>query len=101
MEVRQPRGERNLPTLDAGERSAIALALEHETDILLVDDRRAVRAAQFLGLRVTGTLGMLDLAAERGLVDFGGAVQRLESTTFHRPIALLNVLLEKHRRPEG
>jgi hypothetical protein len=36
-------------------------------DLLLIDDRAGVRAAKRRGLRVTGTLGVLDLAAERGL----------------------------------
>jgi len=49
-----------------------------------MDDRKGVSAAQRKGLRVTGTLGILDLGAQRGLVNFAEAltvfgVQRLES----------------------
>jgi predicted nucleic acid-binding protein len=41
--------------------------------------------AQGKGLRVTGTLGLLDLAAERGLIDFAEAIRSLERTSFRRP----------------
>ena len=42
-------------------------------DLLLMDDRRGLRAAKQQGLRVTGTLGILDLAAQRGLAKFAQA----------------------------
>ena len=48
------------------------------------------------GLRVTGTLGVLDLAAERGLVDFRAAIGKLELTSFRRPETVLRALLAKH-----
>ena len=63
-----------------GEAAAIALAVAMHADLLLIDDRRGIRAAKELGLRVTGTLGLLDLAAERGLVDFADSIHKLEST---------------------
>jgi predicted nucleic acid-binding protein len=83
-----------------GEAAAIALAVAMHADLLLMDDRRGVRAAKQIGLRVTGTLGLLDLAAERGLVDFAGAIRKLEGTTFRRPEALLQTLLNKHKRQD-
>jgi len=52
-------------------------------------------------LNVTGTLGLLDLAAERGLVDSVQAIKKLERTTFHRPEALLEELLRKHTQKGG
>jgi predicted nucleic acid-binding protein len=55
--------------LDEGEIAAIALATSLPADLLLMDDRKAV-ITRLKGLRVTGTLGVLDVAAERGLVDF-------------------------------
>ena len=68
-----------------GEAAAIALAVELQADLLLMDDRKGVTAAEILGLNVTGTLGLLDLAAERKLIDFQKAVAALEFTTFHMP----------------
>ena len=83
-----------------GEAAAIALAAAMHADLLLIDDRRGIRAAKQQGLRVTGTLGLLDLAAARGLVDFAGAIRKLEGTSFRRPEALLQALLNKHKRPD-
>jgi predicted nucleic acid-binding protein len=60
-----------------------------------------VKAAQGKGLRVTGTLGILDLAAERGLADFAQAMERLRRTNFRVPQAVLDALLEKHQGKEG
>jgi predicted nucleic acid-binding protein len=57
--------------LDKGESAAIALAESLGADLLLIDEHRV---AIQKGLRVTGTLGILDLAAERGLIDFAGAM---------------------------
>ncbi len=53
--------------LDAGERSAIALALVHRA-VVLVDERRGRAIAADLGLSVVGTLGLLVRARELGMV---------------------------------
>ncbi|MGM0577132.1 MAG: DUF3368 domain-containing protein [Myxococcota bacterium] len=55
--------------LDPGETEAIALAVERKADVLLVDERRARRAATRLGQRVLGVLGVLLQAKRRGLVE--------------------------------
>ncbi|MFD1874978.1 DUF3368 domain-containing protein [Hymenobacter bucti] len=53
---------------DAGERSAIALALELPGSVLILDDAPARQLAQYLQLPFTGTLGVLALAKARGLL---------------------------------
>lgn len=85
-----------MPDLDDGETAATALAEFLHADILLIDDRDASRIAQQRGLPVTGTLGVLDIAAARGLIDFGAAIRQLERTSFRRPVGLIQALLEKH-----
>ena len=87
--------------LDEGEAAAIALAISLDADLLLMDDRKGVSVARAKGLRVTGTLGILDLAAQRGLVSFPQAVERLRQTTFRIPEALLDSLMKKHPQPGG
>lgn len=72
------------------------MAVSLNADLLLMDDRKGVKAAQRKGLRVTGTLGILDLAAQRGMADFKQAVERLRQTNFRVPQALLDALLEAH-----
>jgi predicted nucleic acid-binding protein len=72
--------------LDDGERAAIALGVSLSAELLLMDDRAGVVA-------VTGTLGLLDRAARRGLVDLVAAFDALKATNFHTRQALLDTLL--------
>jgi predicted nucleic acid-binding protein len=87
--------------LDEGETAAIALAISLDADLLLMDDRKGVIVARGKELRVTGTLGVLDLAAQRGLVNFAQAVNRLRRTTFRIPEGLLDSLMKKHAQQGG
>jgi predicted nucleic acid-binding protein len=86
-----------LEGLDEGETAAIALAEALHADLLLIDEREGFRIAMRRGLPATGTLGVLDLAAERGLVDFAAAITALERTSFRLPATLLKILLAKHK----
>jgi len=54
--------------LDAGEAEAIALALEVQADLILLDERKATRVAHQLGLTTLGLLGVLVLAKRKGLI---------------------------------
>jgi predicted nucleic acid-binding protein len=83
-----------------GEAAAIALASRLHADLLLMDDRKGVIAAERRGLNVTGTLGVLDLAAEHTLIDFAQAVSALKLTTFRMPLALLGELVNKYKGSE-
>lgn len=85
-----------LSALDLGERAAIALGLSLKADLILIDERKGAAAAVHKGFEVTGTLGVLDLAAERGLVDLRSALDRLAHTNFRCRPGLLEALLKKH-----
>lgn len=85
-----------MPHLDRGERDALLLALETKADLVLMDERDGVEEAARLGLTVTGTLGVLDRAAEKGLVDLPSALNRLRATNFRASPALLAELLAAH-----
>lgn len=55
--------------LDRGESETIALAVESEAALVLLDEQEGRRAAQRLGLNVVGVLGVLLAAKKRGMID--------------------------------
>ena len=92
------RQDATTPQLDEGERAAIALAIAVKADLVLLDDRGGVAVARREGLAVTGTLGVLDLAARRGFIDLAEAFERLKATSFYYRQGLLNALLAQRRK---
>ena len=85
-----------LEHLDTGEAAVILLALDCKASLVLMDDRAGASAARSHGLTVTGTVGVLDRAASRGMTDLPAAVARLRETNFRYRPALLNELLARH-----
>jgi predicted nucleic acid-binding protein len=78
--------------LDPGERAAIALAATMHADLLLIDEAAGRAEARRRNLRVTGTLGVLRVAAELGLVDVPGLIVRIKATSFYADDALLTAV---------
>ena len=92
-----PKADVELEKLGAGEREAIQYAFEHRPDILLlIDEGKGRREASRRQIRIIGTLGILELAAERDLLNLPDAIDRLTKTTFHVTPTLLQILLERH-----
>ena len=87
----------DLDNLDSGERDAIMLALVIEADLIIVDDLLARQMASSLHLKVTGLLGVLDEAGRQKLVDFPGAIARLQQTTFRASSKLIQALLQQRQ----
>jgi predicted nucleic acid-binding protein len=84
--IRRPKGESALPLisdLGPGEAEALMLALEMPGCVVVLDDAAARRTAQTLGLRLTGTLGLLLDAKKAGLVaEVRPVLDRLEDLRF-------------------
>ena len=97
IEVRSvpPSPDPQLAALEPGERDAILLAEQVSAALLLIDERDGREAARHRGLKITGTLGVLDRAAERGLIDFPVVIERLKGTTFRMSAVLLRQFLER------
>jgi predicted nucleic acid-binding protein len=66
--LRDPQRADLLSDLDRGEAEVIALAQELNAELVIIDERLARRHAKRLGLKLTGTLGVLVKAKQRGLV---------------------------------
>jgi predicted nucleic acid-binding protein len=71
-----------IPGLAAGESAAIALAAELQAGRLLIDEYRGRRAATERGLRVVGTIGVLEIAAAMGSLDLKEAFAKVKQTDF-------------------
>ena len=72
LTVRPVRDRTLLPLvthLGDGEKEVLALGLEMQDTLLLLDDRDARRYARTLELEISGTLGLLLRAKERGILD--------------------------------
>ncbi len=81
--------------LGAGETAAISLAIELKADRVLIDERKGYKAALQRGLYATTTLGLLEEASHRGLIDFEMTIDRLaKETTFY----VTEDVLEEFRR---
>jgi predicted nucleic acid-binding protein len=97
VEVLRPSSLIQAP-LDLGESEAIALASEVHADLVLIDEQAGRQEAVRRGLKVAGTLSVLDEAEQAGLVDFDGAVAELQKTSFRVSEAVLSEIMEKRSR---
>ena len=79
-----------MPKLDLGEAEAIALATEVSADVVLIDEHAGRQEALRRGLKVAGTLSVLDEADQAGLVIFDDAVAELRRTSFRVSQAVLS-----------
>lgn len=68
--------------LHAGEAAAISLARELQADQLVIDETPGRRAASKRSIPIIGTVGVLELAAERGLLDLTDAFEKVKKTDF-------------------
>lgn len=69
--------------IDAGEASAIALALKHPGSRLILDERKGRQVAKRLNLQVTGTIGIIVKAKEEGIIGSGKEIlDKLEKHGF-------------------
>lgn len=69
--------------LDKGESSAIALAMEQEESLLIMDEKKGRKVAKQIGLKIIGVLGIFMKAKELGLIEkVGPILDKLEEAEF-------------------
>jgi predicted nucleic acid-binding protein len=84
-----------LNSLDPGEQSAITLAQTLPADLLVIDERLGRQIAEERGIPIIGTLGILDDAAEQGLINLAEAIAQLQQTNFRVSRRIIQALLNK------
>ena len=95
--LRKPAAERS-PSLGKGETEAIRLALETDDALLVVDDRLARRYALACGIRIVGTVRLLDMAERRGLFRDAASLIRRMSASGYRISPRLPAAVRSERR---
>lgn len=89
--------------LHPGESEAIALALEHNGSLIILDDKEARETAARLDIKVIGTLGLLILAKQRGVVDQVRPLihQMMERVAFRLAPEVLHAALARVGEPDA
>jgi predicted nucleic acid-binding protein len=87
IQIRQPSDVSNnrpeITNLDRGEASSIALALDSENPLLIIDEKKGRRVAERLDIEIIGTVGVLIKAKIAGYVaDPDSLLARLEAVDF-------------------
>ena len=89
-------------TLDEGEAAVIQLAVERGVARVCIDEWRGRRAAAAVGLKVTGSLGLLGRAKQIGLVDsIRPWIAKLEAAGIHYHPDLIAKFLDRRVAPPG
>lgn len=69
--------------IDKGESSAIALALETPNSTLILDDYKARKIAELLGITFTGTIGVIIKAKLKGMIpSIKPLLEKIKQTDF-------------------
>lgn len=80
--------------VDKGEASAIALAMESDNTLLLLDDLKARKLAAMLKLKFTGTLGIINKAKQLGHIDkVKPLIDKILETNFRISQRIINEIL--------
>jgi predicted nucleic acid-binding protein len=82
--------------VDKGESSAMALSLEIKNSLLIIDDYKARKLAKTLGINYTGTIGILILAKNKGIISsIKPVLEQIKATNFRISAELeLQALIE-------
>ncbi len=92
VEIKNNQIQSFLFDLDEGEAEAIILAKEMNADLLILDEKLGRQYAQKLNIELTGTIGILLKAKEKGFIN---SVENLLNSLVEKGIWLNPKLIEK------
>jgi len=82
--------------LDKGEASAIALSLEMDNVIIILDDLKGRKIAEKLNLRYSGTFGLILKAKQIGIIkSVKPIIDKIRQTNFRFSDKLLDFIIEE------
>ena len=82
--------------VDKGEASAIALAVETENSLLIIDDLKARKTAEKIGLNIIGILGVIVDAKNQGVINSVKPIlEKIKQTNFRISNNLEAIILTK------
>ena len=80
--------------LDPGEASSIGLAFELEDCLLIIDELKGRKIAKELGIEITGTLGVLLNAKQKGIINsIKPIIDKINTTNFRLSENIINQVL--------
>ncbi len=100
VEIREPLDKSYLTTIgtlvDEGEASAIALALEYDNSLLIIDESKGRKLASKLGIPIIGTFGIIVDAKFEGHIPLVKPIfDKIRETNFRISDELEGLLLAK------
>ncbi len=101
IEIRAPGAVEPIAERHAGETAAISLARECGAELLVIDETKGRKAAVDRGLRVTGTIGVLEAAADRAMIRLEEEFERLKTAQFWVSPKLLDARLALYRERQA
>lgn len=82
--------------LDEGEASAIALSMDIDNSILIIDDLKGRKIAERLKLRYSGTLGLILRAKQMGVIEkVRPIIDKIKSTNFRINEKLFQTIIDE------
>lgn len=83
--------------MDYGESESVILYKELNADFLLIDDKKARKIAENFDIKCIGTLGILSVAKDKGLIkELRPIFKTFLKNDRYYSLKLLNILLERH-----
>ena len=88
--------------LDRGEKQTLLLAMRQKAGLVLMDERLGRRMAEYLGLQVTGTLGILLKAKATGLIPsfLNATMEMKKQGMFFNPALIVRLASQVGESPE-
>jgi predicted nucleic acid-binding protein len=81
--------------LDKGEKHTLDMASKYKADWVIIDEKIGRNMAEYLGLRVTGTLGVLLKAKQQGLIaSFTDSVKAMQAQGIYYQASLIAKLAQ-------